>query len=87
MANPVNFECPADAWTKVASSVNSGTVTIKNNEPGVYKHTYRVAGGAAPTDNDDALSFEKMALISSSFPIDVYIKPVDDAGEVIVALP
>ena len=87
MANPITVDCPANVWTLVASSVNSGTVTVKNNEPGIYKHTYRVAGGAVPTDNDDALPFEKMALISSSFPIDVYIKPVDADGEVIVALP
>ena len=86
MANPIAIDCPADAWTLVASNVNSGIVTVKNNEPGIYKHTYRVAGDPVPTDNDDALPFEKMALISSSFPIDVYIMPVDAAGEVIVAL-
>jgi len=87
VANPITVDCPIDNWTLVANGVNSGTVTIKNNEPGIYKHTYRVAGDSAPTDNDDALPFEKMALISSSFPIDVYVKPVDADGEVIVALP
>ena len=87
MANPNPVECPADDWTPVALSVTSGTVTIKNNEPSIYKHTYRVAGDSPPANNDDALSFEKRALISSSFLIDVYVMPVDKAGEVVVALP
>ena len=87
MADPIAVECPADVWTNVAIGVNSGTVTVKNNEPGVYKHTYRDTGAAAPAGNDDAIPFEKMALISSSFLIDVYVMPVDDDGEVIVALP
>lgn len=86
MANPVAVLCTSNVWTSVATNVNAGAVTIKDNTPGIYRHTYRMTGDPAPAGIDDAIPFQKMALISSSFPIDVYIMPVDDDGEVVVAL-
>ena len=87
MANPIIVECPADTWTKVASAVNTGVVHIKDRTPGKYLHTYRTADDPAPVNLDDAIPFEPLAVISSSFPIDVYILPVDKDGEVLVSLP
>ena len=87
MANPITVECPADVWTLVASAANTGTVHIKDRIPNKYLHTYRVAGDPAPVNLDDAVPFDPMAAISSSFPIDVYIQPVDNDGDVLVALP
>lgn len=87
MANRVEIECPADEWTLVAEAVNTGVVHIKDRTPNKYNHTYRIAGDPVPVNLDDAVNFEVMAQISSSFPIDVYVLPVDKAGVVLVALP
>lgn len=87
MADPTTVQCPADAWTKVATNVTEGQIWIKNTSPGVYKHTYRLTGNPAPANDDDAIPFYgPMIPISSSAAIDVYIKPTNRIGEVRVDL-
>ncbi|MCK4500842.1 hypothetical protein KAU11_10105, partial [Candidatus Babeliales bacterium] len=86
MADPQVVPCPADAWTKVATSVLTGVIHIHNNKPSLYLQTYRDTGGAAPTNKDDALPFNEPLIISDSNGIDVYVRPVDEAGSVRVDL-
>ena len=85
MADPALVTCPADTWTLVASSVTEGYVYIKNTQPNTYLQTYRDAGNAAPTDDSTAeYMINPGAPISATAPIDVYIKAVATAGEVLV---
>ncbi len=83
MADPVIVACPADVWTKVATSVISGQVHIKDTRPGVYLQTYRDTGGAAPTLQSEGVQIvEGTTPISAADGIDVYIRPVGAVGVV-----
>ncbi len=52
MANPTEVICPADEWTKVASSVKTGFVHVVKSEMVALYQTYRTAGDKAPTNLD-----------------------------------
>lgn len=88
MANPATVSCDADVWTKVATAVKSGQVSIKNNAPRVYRCTYVVTADPAPSDDSVALAFDEDGSlpISADEEIDVYIKPVGANGLVIVEI-
>lgn len=86
MADPVIVPCPVNAWTKVATNVKTGLVHILKTDPAVYKQTYRLTGGAAPTNDDGAVPFCGQLEISSTDAIDVYIKAVLEDGNVRVDL-
>jgi hypothetical protein len=83
MANPLYpVTVNADAWTKVATNVTSGLIHKKKTNI-QYWQTYRLTGGAAPTEKNEAvLMFADNSLverISSSSPIDIYVW-VDEPG-------
>jgi len=84
MANPTVIDCPADTWTKVATAITIGGVWIIDTGPSVYRHTYRMTGDPAPTDNEDAKDFggREYLPIEDDDPIDVYISPSRKAGRV-----
>lgn len=85
MANPAIVACPVNVWTKVATNVTTGQVHIKDTRPGVYLHTYRMTGGAAPTAGDpsEGVQFDGPSTpIAAAAAIDVYIMPRNSAGAV-----
>lgn len=89
MADPVVVACPANQWTKVASSVTTGQIHVMSKDPNIYLQTYRDAGEVAPTDKSDAVPAFVAgcpATISSLAGIDIYIFPVGAAGSVRVDL-
>ena len=86
MADPAVIPCPADAWTKVATNVQTGVVHIRGNGPGLYLQTYRETGVAAPADKTDAVPFTTPLIISASTGIDVYVQPAGKDGSVRVDL-
>lgn len=85
MANPSVVACAADTWVKVASAVTAGA--LYNMTPTVeYMQTYRMAGQAAPSNNDGAIlafsdPYAPLA-ISAAAAIDVYLKAVGANGSV-----
>jgi len=90
MANPVVFTIPVSTWVKVATAVFVGNI-LPIEADGKYLYTYRMTGGAAPTNGDysDAkeLAYEG-GIIQSSAAIDVYVAVTDatDDGHVRVDL-
>jgi len=88
-ATPVAVPLVADTWTIVATGVTTGVVQRKSTAPNVYRFTTVPTGDAAPTDDSLAwLGFgcDNSEIISDSAAIDVYVKAVNVAGEVIVVL-
>lgn len=88
MADPVFTPCPKGQWTKVASGVTSGTLTISLTAAN-YLRTYRMAGNLAPTLRSDGLPIFKgrrQEEIKSDLSIDVYIWCDDYDGSVEVAI-
>ncbi|KPK96021.1 hypothetical protein AMJ80_02455 [bacterium SM23_31] len=92
MADPVYVDCPADAWTKVATGITTGQLWRKKLGP-VYLQTYRMTtnpANPAPTDQEDGVQIftaNNNIPISATAPIDVYIFPVGAAGRVRVDIP
>ena len=91
MSNPVSIQIPVNVWTLVAEGVTVGMIHKQINEPikSKYLQTYKLAGEAAPTDDDEAgplFKTESVARISHSVAIDVYIKAITTAGAVRVDL-
>ena len=86
MANPVFISLPEGDWIKVAENVTFGQVH-KFDLPGHYIHTYRITGEPPPSDEKGVRMASPSIKISSSEPIDVYFKCVDQDGEVRVDLP
>jgi len=85
MANPAAVACAADTWVKVATAVQSGFVSIKDNTPDGWVSTYKLTGEAAPSDDTTAVPmYLPGASISASVDIDVYIKAINKAGSVVV---
>jgi hypothetical protein len=75
MADPVLVDIPVNKWTKVASSVVTGTILPLKSDAH-YVYTLRDAGGGSPTDGVylEAKEFDYAGEeISSSVPIDVYM--------------
>lgn len=81
MPNPAIVPCPADTWTKVATNVVVGVVYRLTGRK-LYQ-TYRLTGGAAPTDLTEAVDLVTPAdVIESAQGIDVYIYSKGGAGSV-----
>ncbi len=85
MSNPVFVDCPADAWTKVATAVTTGQLWKANTAPG-YLQTYKLTGETAPSDRGEGMKLfsddKNSEEISSSDPIDVYVFAVGAVGRV-----
>jgi hypothetical protein len=84
-ADPTTISLTADTWTKVATDVTHGQVWVVTQNT-KYVHTYRLTGGAAPTDLTDAVVLSIMAEIGASVGIDVYVRAIGVAGSVRVTL-
>jgi len=86
MPNPVEVACPADVWTIVATNVTAGSIKKLDTRPTKYLETYRLTGGAVPTEaTEGSVCFNKSeyAIIDSPLAaIDVYIMAVSQAGRV-----
>jgi hypothetical protein len=83
MVDPSVVACTVDTWVKVATNVTAGYVWILDSAPTSYLQTYRDTGGAAPTNDNDAVLFPPPGMpISASAGIDVYIKARGVAGSV-----
>ena len=90
MANPVEVQCLAGAWTLVASNVTAGQIKRLDKRPGAYLETYRMTGGAAPTEQREGVpcfAGTDSVAIEASAGIDVYIMAVGSDGWVRVDLP
>ena len=90
MANPVSIECLANIWTLVASNVTAGQVKRLDKRPGAYLETYRMTGGAAPTEQREGVpcfAGTDSAVIEAANAIDVYIMAVGSDGWVRVDVP
>ena len=89
MANPVFVVCAADAWTKVATNVQTGFVHKVSGANG-YLHAYVVTTGPAPTlETEGVVAFENSTTepINATAGIDVYIWAHGAAGKVRVDTP
>ncbi len=89
MADPLLVDCPKDVFTKVATDVTSGLVHKISTDPNKYLQTYRMTGGTAPTEKDEAVPMfigTDTEQISSSAGIDVYVWPIGKDGLVRVDL-
>jgi hypothetical protein len=85
MANPERVNCIADIWTKVATNVTSGQVNKLDKKPGLYLQTYRMTGGAAPTNQNEGVPIFINSVseeIAAASGIDVYIMAVGNSGVV-----
>jgi hypothetical protein len=84
MADPVFVDCTADTWVLVASNVITGQIWKMLNTPSLYRQTYRMTGGAAPTDSAEGVPvlIGGRDTISATAAIDVYIMAVDADGRV-----
>jgi len=84
MADPVFVDCTADAWVPVATNVITGQIWKASNAPRLYLQTYRMTGGAAPTDQAEGVPalISGNDVISATAAIDVYIMAVGAAGRV-----
>ena len=90
MADPVFVDCTANSWTLAAAGVTVGKLWRAKTGP-AYLHTYRDAGGPAPTDRGEGMPIftdtePNFELIQSNVSIDVYIYAVNSGGRVRVDL-
>jgi hypothetical protein len=73
MSNPATIVTTVNAWTKVATDVKKGWIWI-HDSGNTYAHTYRLTGGAAPTQPSEGVRLPNPgAEIKSDIGIDVYI--------------
>ena len=89
MANPVFVTCAKDAWTKVATNVQTGFVHMVLGANG-YLQAYVDTTDPAPTlETQGVVAFENSGTeaISATAGIDIYIWAHDKAGKVRVDLP
>lgn len=84
MADPVVVPCPADVWTKVATSVTTGRIIKKINNV-EYFGTYRLTGGSAPSSAGDGYRLDNEVTEinqKTTQPADIYIYCHGGAGSV-----
>lgn len=85
MSNPAFIDCPAGAWTKIATNVVSGNIYKMITEP-QYLQTYRLTGEAAPTLIAEGVQAfienPEKEIISAIEPIDAYLWCIGAAGRV-----
>lgn len=89
MATPVFVPCTKNAWTKVATNVQTGFVHKVSHAPNTYLQTYRDTGDAAPTLRTDGVELFAESVTEDIFAIagiDVYVWADGDAGKVRVDL-
>ena len=85
MANPVFVACTKDAWTKVATNVQTGFIHRISGAPNGYLQTYVDTTDPAPTlETEGAVAFENSGTepINATAGIDVYIWAQGAAGNV-----
>lgn len=81
MADPSTTACTKNSWTKVATAVTAGQIEITlNRQP--YRFAWVETGAAAPTALSEGSLLMNWAKIGCSRPIDVYIWPEKEDGEV-----
>lgn len=92
MSNPNFIDCPANQWTKVATSVVAGQIW-RRPQKATFLQTYRETGNPAPTLRTEGVQAfpvppqnQGLEEISSSSPIDIYLFAVKFAGDVRVDL-
>lgn len=76
MATPVFVTCNKDAWTKVATNVETGFIHMVSLDPNIYLYTYRDTGDPAPTLRTDGVPLfdeDNVASILATAGIDVYV--------------
>lgn len=89
MANPAVTEIPKNVWTKVATNVTAGFISIcdsdKSKAPTKYLQTYRATGDTTPiATGEGVLMFQQhpeTEEIKSSFAIDIYLMARSVDGE------
>ena len=89
MATPVFKACTKNAWTKVATNVQTGLIHKVSTAPNVYLHTYRDTGDPVPTLRTDGIPmFDEGGTvgISAVAGIDIYVWVDKVAGSVRVDL-
>jgi hypothetical protein len=80
-ADPVLVDCPIDTWTKVATDVKNADVFPMKKT--FYIYTVRDTGGAAPTNDDDAVLLPTNGKNVIANPaVDIYIKTRSTPGRV-----
>lgn len=76
MATPVFVTCNKDAWTKVATNVQTGFINKVSHKPNVYLQTYRDTTDPAPTLRTDGVEMfdegDEVA-IQAIAGIDIYV--------------
>ena len=85
MAEPAFVTCTADAWTKVATDVQTGLIRKVSHAPNFYLQTYRDTGNPVPTGRGEGVvAFESSLteIISATSGIDVYFWVDDVDGEI-----
>jgi len=83
MANPLLVSLSKDVWTKVATAVTRGQVSIIGNQPQQILTTYRLTGGPAPITQSEGVAMSRKSVqIFSKDPIDVYVLPQGNASKV-----
>ena len=90
MANPIKVDIPANTWTKVATNVTYGLITIKQWQPSRYYQTYRITGDPAPvgdqTEDTATVTTGQEISIAVTQAADIYLYCFNYDGEVVVAL-
>lgn len=76
MANPLLIDVDANEWTKVATAVNVGQLSIIGQQSPQVLTTYRITGDPAPNSAGEGIRMSRKSVpIKSSFLIDVYVYP------------
>ncbi len=85
MTAPSVHTITADTWVKVATNITTCVIWKMSSKPNVYMQTYRMTGGAAPTDLSDAVPIFQgidYMTITAAAAIDVYIYAKNVNGKV-----
>ena len=86
MTNPVFKAIPADAWEKIATNVQTGSIHILNPTDEGWFQTFVDTGDPAPTDAPEVKLKFQSDDIDSSVGIDVYVYHVGAVGRLRVDL-
>lgn len=81
--NPVVFNTNVSVWTKIATNVTTGLITILKPTTS-HKVTYRLTGGTAPNNTNDVADSPKVQCLSieikNDVGIDVYLWTIPGNG-------
>ena len=85
--DPIEKAIPADEWTKIATNVKTGSVSILNPTNDDWYWTQRATGEAAPTTEEPEVKLEfQTSIISETVEVDIYVYVKNKAGRVRVIL-